>query len=221
MPTADRPALVLQAVRYFLRQDYPERELVIVDDGAEPLAEQPAHPRIRYLRLSRRLSLGAKRNLACDAAAGELLAHWDDDDWQAPWRLRFQVARLAAEGAELCGLDRLFFYDPRAGRLWLYAHPARPWCWLAGGTLCYARAFWRRHPFAPIEVGEDGRFVLRAARRRVLALAETDFYVALIHPGNTSVKTPGGRCWQPQDGARAAALLGDDLAFYHSLREVS
>ena len=42
---------------------------------------------IDYHRLEQRTVLGAKRNLACELAAGLLIAHWDDDDWQAPRRL--------------------------------------------------------------------------------------------------------------------------------------
>ena len=33
MPTANRRAFVPQALAYFMRQDYPHRELIIVDDG--------------------------------------------------------------------------------------------------------------------------------------------------------------------------------------------
>jgi len=32
MPTADRRAFVPQAIRYFLRQDYGNRELIVLDD---------------------------------------------------------------------------------------------------------------------------------------------------------------------------------------------
>ncbi len=44
-------------------------------------------PGVRYLQLPQRASIGAKRNLACAEARGELIAHWDDDDWYAPARL--------------------------------------------------------------------------------------------------------------------------------------
>jgi hypothetical protein len=39
MPTADRRAFVPLAIRYFLAQDYPEKELIIVDDGADSVAD--------------------------------------------------------------------------------------------------------------------------------------------------------------------------------------
>ena len=39
MPTADRRRFVPQAIGYFLAQDYPNRELVIVDDGKESVED--------------------------------------------------------------------------------------------------------------------------------------------------------------------------------------
>ena len=95
MPTFDRRSFVPQSVRYFLRQDYPAKELVIVDDGPEPVSDLlPADPRIVYHRLEARTVLGAKRNLACELARGSVIVHWDDDDWASPERVSVQVAAL-------------------------------------------------------------------------------------------------------------------------------
>jgi glycosyltransferase involved in cell wall biosynthesis len=82
MPTANRRAFIAQAVSHFLKQDYPERELIVVDDGEDPVADMiPDENSIRYVRLDRRVSIGAKRNIACELARGGVIAHWDDDDW--------------------------------------------------------------------------------------------------------------------------------------------
>ena len=87
MPTHDRRRFVPLALHYFLRQDYPHRELVVVDDGADPVADLiPDDPRIRYIRLNRRLSVGAKRNHAVRGARGELIAHWRTTI--SAWRVR-------------------------------------------------------------------------------------------------------------------------------------
>ena len=52
MPTFNRREFVAQAIQYFLAQDYPCKELVIVDDGTESVADLvPNDPRVRYLRL--------------------------------------------------------------------------------------------------------------------------------------------------------------------------
>ncbi len=211
MPTKDRRRFVPRAIADFRRQDYPNRELLIVDDGSDPVADLvPDDPRIRYLRLDRRLRLGAKRNLACREARGEILVHWDDDDWHAPWRLSYQVRELRERGAELCGLDRLTFYDPAADRAWQYVYPPGGRRWLAGGTLCYTRSLWQHHPFPDVTLGEDNRFVRSAGASPMAALDNSDFYVALIHSENTSRKRPAGRRWRRCSSDRVRALLGDD-----------
>ncbi|MDQ3669761.1 MAG: glycosyltransferase, partial [Actinomycetota bacterium] len=211
MPTRNRRHFVPAAIRAFLRQDYEHRELLIVDDGTEPVEDLvPDDPRMRYERVPRRMRLGAKRNLACRLAAGEVIAHWDDDDWSAPWRLTYQVTELLETGADVCGLNNIFFFDPRTGRAWRYVHPpkgSRPW--VAGGTLCYTKSFWRGHSFAEINVGEDTRFVWDG-RPKITTLQDPNFYIAMIHPRNTSPKRPPGNRWRRADAEAVTRLLADD-----------
>jgi len=65
MPTYNRRAFVPHAIRYFLRQDYPLKELIIIDDGTDSIADLvPDDPSIRYYSLAGRIPLGAKLNLA-------------------------------------------------------------------------------------------------------------------------------------------------------------
>ncbi len=218
MPTRDRHRFAAQAIRYFRAQDYPRRELVIVDDGEQALTGLDAGcADIRYLRLPRRATLGEKRNLACEAARGEIIAHWDDDDWMAPWRLRYQLERLRAAGAGLCGLSVLLHYDVIDGAGWQYAYPARPGRLLAGGTLCYRRSLWRRGGFEAVNDGEDTRFLLKAGDEAILALADHRFYVAIIHGANTSRRRIARPRWMPCGERRIRALLGDAWEFYAGL----
>jgi glycosyltransferase involved in cell wall biosynthesis len=213
MPTADRRRFVPDAIRYFLAQDYAEKELVIVDDGADSVADLvPDDPRIRYFRNERRQPVGAKRNFACRAARGEVLVHWDDDDWSAPWRLRYQIEQLQAAGADICGLNRIWFYARQEKRAWEYVYPARQKPWVYGASLCYTREFWQKHPFSEIRVGEDTRFVWADAKARVHALADSRFLVALIHEKNTSRKRTADSRYQPRDVAEIERLLGQEAA---------
>jgi glycosyltransferase involved in cell wall biosynthesis len=214
MPTHGRRRFVPLAVRYFLRQSYPNRELVVVDDGPEPVRDLlPEDPRIRYLRLDRRLSIGEKRNRAAEAAQGALLAHWDDDDWSGPDRLSTQVNRLLASGADLCGLDRPLFYDPGGARAWRYRYAGRR-AWAAGGTWLYRRALWEERPFDAVDDGEDTRFVWRLAPERVLALGDAPWFVALVHAGSTSRKRLSGPHWRPEPLATVTDRLGPDAGLY-------
>jgi len=218
MPTADRRQFVPQAVRCFLAQDYEDSELLIVDDGADPLADLiPDHPRIRYLRQHAKQRLGPKRNFACDQARGEIIAHWDDDDWSAPWRLRYQVEQLLAANADICGLERVLFYAPREKRAWEYVYPGGPRRWVYGASLCYTKAYWQAHRFPDIHVGEDGRFVWADGQARIHALDDPRFLVAVVHATNTSPKSTSAAPYRPKGVEQIEQLLGVDLLFYQEL----
>lgn len=209
MPTYNRRAFVPRAIEYFLRQDYHDRELLILDDGEESVEDLvPVHPHIRYTRQARRQSVGTKRNAACEAAHGEIIVHWDDDDWAASWRLSYQVRELLESGADLCGLDRVLFVDTNTTRAWEYVHSKGGQPWVYGATLCYRKRFWQHNPFPDISVGEDSRFVWNARGARVLALQENTFYVGVVHGDNTSPKQVQGLRWQPRPIQMIQALMG-------------
>ena len=220
MPTADRRAFVPQAIGYFLAQDYPNKELLILDDGADCIADLvPDDSRIRYLRLDYKMALGAKRNLACSEARGDLIAHWDDDDWMASWRLRYQVSNLLKEQADLCGLDKLFFYEPARDEAWQYVYDRPGKFWVAGATLCYRKAFWKENPFPNINIGEDTRFVWGSRSNHMLALPDASFYVAMIHPSNTSPKQTRDSRYHTYPAPEIKNLLGEDWRFYVDLSQ--
>ena len=198
MPTSDRHRLVLQAITYFGDQDYPNKELLVLDDGEAPLAEfARGDERVRYLRLDQKSPLGGKRNLACQEARGDIIVHWDDDDWMASWRLSYQVRALIENNAAVCGLDKLYFYEPERDLAWQYVYPERSRFWVAGATLCYLKSFWRQNPFPNINVGEDTRFVWGGDAGKMMALHDSNFYVAMIHSGNTSRKRTNDPRYRP------------------------
>jgi hypothetical protein len=163
---------------------------------------------VRYLRMAPERRIGAKRNAACAAARGDIIVHWDDDDWSAPWRVRYQVEALLESGADICGLGHVLFHDPELRRAWEYVYPedARPW--VHGATLAYRASFWRRNPFAEIPVGEDTRFVWSDRGQVVKALPRHDFFVGTIHGGNTSPKQTGGSRWRPIPIDHIARAMG-------------
>ncbi|HEX9945992.1 MAG TPA: glycosyltransferase family 2 protein [Allosphingosinicella sp.] len=207
MPTADRRRFVPGAVSAFLAQDREDAELVILDDGADPVADLvPDDPRIRYFRETRGRTLGDKRNRLCELARGEILIHWDDDDWHAPDRIARQVAAMEAHRADICGVDRVIFLSDDGESAWDYVYRGRQ-RWVCGGSLAYRRAFWERHPFPALRSGEDTRWVFSAVTAAVHAMDAPDLFVARVHAGNTSPKQVRGGYYHPRDPAPVRAIV--------------
>jgi glycosyltransferase involved in cell wall biosynthesis len=215
MPTYNRRRFVPQAFDCFLRQDYPERELIVVDDGTDPVKDlMPKDPRIRYIVQNKKLTIGSKRNLACEEANGEIVVHWDDDDWHARHRLRYQVMYLTRRQADICGSNKLLYYSLVTKELWLYEFPLIEKIWLAGGSLCYTKSFWQENPFDDTNHGEDTRFVWKKRLKNAVILPDFKFYVATIHPGNTSPKSLSSSCWKRWPDDDLQGIMGDDWQFY-------
>lgn len=212
MPTSNRRAFVPQAIQGFLRQDYPNKELVIVDDGTDPIADcVPSDPRIRYVRLTRWLNTGAKRNVACAEARGEVIAHWDDDDWYRSDRLRTQILELYRGGAQVCGQSRVLFYDPLSDRAYRYAsREGTPW--VHGATQVYRRSYWERVKFPEVQIGEDVMFVASLRGKSLRNLRDKDLCVCMIHSGNTSPKDVRATPYRATPAREVHALMGADLA---------
>jgi glycosyltransferase involved in cell wall biosynthesis len=210
MPTRDRRAWVPQAIGYFLRQDFTDCELVILDDGADALRDLvPDDRRIRYVRLEGPpRTVGAKRNMACAEARGELIAHWDDDDWYPSWRLRAQVAAMAA-GADVCGSSQLYYLDDGGDRAWRYAYGGGE-AFVGGNTLMYRRRVWEANPFPDAQIGEDVRFVRARGRAQLRDLANPALCIAMLHAANTSPKATTTAWWTPMPVATVRALIDGD-----------
>lgn len=189
MPTANREELMLKAIQYFLEQDYPYKELVIIDDGAESAIRSiPNLYSIRYFYLKQPKSIGAKRNQACEKAAGSIIIHWDDDDWYAPDWISHQVNILLKSDADICGLNKIQYYSVNTGiKYWMTnnINPKRPW--LSGATLAYRKSFWKRHKFKDLQIGEDDEFV-RNTCTRIFAHSYYNGFLAIVHSSNVRIK---------------------------------
>jgi hypothetical protein len=217
MPTADRRKFIPQTLRHFLRQDYPNRELIVVDDGNDSVADlMPQDDRIRYIRLHQRCSIGAKHNMACELAKGEVILHWDDDDWIAERRLSYQIGQLLPQPrATLCGLSRILFYAPHGNRAWEYMYPLGGPPWVAGATFCYFKSFWEQHRFPDMNEGGDTVFVWNLQNVNVLAHQDHTFFVGTVHDHNTSLKRTETHGWRPLPGDEIRSLLDEhDWSFY-------
>jgi hypothetical protein len=113
--TENRSAFIPWLAWNFAKQDYPRRELVVVDSSDVP-CELPG---VTVVSCARGTSVARKRNIALATARGTFVTWFDDDDWQHPRKLSILVDALGDDGV-IAGARRAFFVDLRRERARTY-----------------------------------------------------------------------------------------------------
>jgi glycosyltransferase involved in cell wall biosynthesis len=125
MPCHDVAPFVAEAVRSTLRQEWPDVELLAVDDGStdgtgamlDDLAGEWGRPgRRMVVRHQANAGAAAARNAGLALATGDLVAFLDADDRSDPGHLRAMADALAAEPA-LDAVFTLYRYIDEMGRV--------------------------------------------------------------------------------------------------------
>lgn len=182
-PTFNRARFLPAAIRCFLQQTHADKELIIVDDGNEPLPPLPAGAPIHHIKLTHRTPTGTKRNYGAEAAKGSIIASLDDDDWSSAHRIEDEVRRLLATGKAVTGYNAVVIWDEATGLF--YKNPGGPPYFAAGTSQCYLKEWWRQHPFPPVSYGEDSVFSRTARLADQLATVDSGkMLVVRKHAGN-------------------------------------
>lgn len=185
-PTKNRPEYLSQAITAFLDQDYPAKELVIVDDGESIQDLIPGGEPILLIRTVS-ATIGRKRNIACNMARGSIICHWDDDDIYFRHRISEQVLALEESGADITGYSDMLFVDEANKKAWQFMGNED---YAVGVSFCYRKRFWESRKFADLNVSEDNEFI-RDLPKGSLAIRNSNQIIARIHPGNTVEKAAG------------------------------
>ncbi len=99
-------------------------------------------------------TIGKKRNDLCHRARGDYLVFLDDDDWQDPGRVIFQVSLLKETGKSLTFCDPCHNYDLRTGQSFLSYGPSE-------GCFCFTKEFFRKSAkfCEDAQPGEGAQFI--------------------------------------------------------------
>lgn len=181
MPTrSGRPVFHPSAYACFKNQTYALLELIVLAD----LGTSWTNGNVRFVDVARGVSVGTKRNIACDIARGEVICTWDDDDWSAPERVASQVRALFAGHGEVVGYHRCLFWDEPSECAWRWN--GRTSADVIGASLMYQKSWWLTHPFPDKNVGEENLFKWSAAGEHVLdGMDAGDLMVCRSHRANT------------------------------------
>ena len=180
MPTCNRQSLIPVALKCFLSQDWPDKELVVIDDGAAKVEGlvKPWVPDAVYIYRAEKQVIGVKRNLACAAARGEVVCHFDDDDWSAAGRVRDQVMRLLESGKQMTGYHSITNWNGMKAYHYVFPVPQ----YALGTTMCYQKSFWHTHRFPAKDYAEDNDLVYKARdERQLIAVDARQMMVVRSH----------------------------------------
>lgn len=188
IPTRNRPLLLPIALACFNHQTYPNRELIVVDDGDVPIDEHAvAAVGGRVLRLPPGTPLGDKLNHGIQYARGTLIQRMDDDDWYATDFMHRLVNVVLDQRLVLCrpviaGMVQRLFFDIAAWNI--RRSRSRE---VTGMTFLFHRADWAECPFRPITRGEDTWFVADHIRMRGIntAIAAGESVIVIRHGQHT------------------------------------
>jgi hypothetical protein len=178
-----RPKQLGHLIRCFERQDYAERELVILDDAGQ--YEPAAGERWRLVSVSPRFAtLGEKRNAAAGYVSPEVeaLAVWDDDDLYLPWALSASVAALRQAP---WSRPSLVLHPQPDGTL----RPHRTGGLFHGGWAYHREVFHRCGGYPAMNNGEDQALAARFVQARTpqadpICLGYQPFYVYVWGSGS-------------------------------------
>jgi glycosyltransferase involved in cell wall biosynthesis len=217
-PTFNRQTLLPALWEGVCAQSVQDIEWLVHDHSLQRAAMFDAinDPRVRYVHVPREMSIGAKRNYLCDAAHGEVIVHFDDDDFYAPHYVESMLSLMRDQNADIVKLFGFFLYQqkhrifaywdlerdfPLHFRLSPADQPAAMWNngqmsgrWGYGFSYVFHRKVWQAVQFPDQNHGEDAVFANTAVDQLEFRSAGkqdvTCSCLHIIHDGNTSIAFP-------------------------------
>lgn len=117
-PTYNRRMFIPTLIDIYRAQTFPKdkMEWIIIDDGRDKVEDlfieaSKTIPNIRYIRLDKKIRLGAKRNMLNKESSGAIIIAMDDDDYYPPDRVSHVVESFRKNPTiELAGSSEMNLY---------------------------------------------------------------------------------------------------------------
>ncbi|MGO4145609.1 glycosyltransferase [Paenarthrobacter sp. YAF11_1] len=131
------------------------------DEAADELAAKHGVQRFKVLSAARELTLGDCLNICVQAATGEVLTKMDDDDYYGPNYLADLLHALDYSQADVVGklAHHMHFVSNGSTVLRMPHMEHRISRLVMGPTITARRDVFERHPFEPVNRGEDTAFL--------------------------------------------------------------
>jgi len=204
--TYNRRNFIDLAFLNLLVSDYPKSKIqwVVVEDSDDPLLsssdkikkfeERQPGIEITYVPMTKKRSIGYKRNKAVQAAKYDICVNMDDDDVYPESSFRRRVSWLMAyPEVKVAGCTMIAMYDLQQG---ISAVNTPPWALkqcerVSEASFCFWKSYALEHPFPDQQQSEGEAFVPQD--ERFMEIPPQQVLVALNHGKNTSSRVIAGR----------------------------
>ena len=204
--TYNRRNFIELAFLNLLVTDYPKNKIqwVIVEDSDDPsltaldkikqFEERQPGIEITYVPMTKKRSIGYKRNKAVQAAKHDICVNMDDDDVYPETSFRRRVSWLLAyPEVKVAGCTMIAMYDLQHG---ISAVNTPPWALkqcerVSEASFCFWKSYALEHPFPDQQQSEGEAFV--PEDERFMEIPPQQVLVALNHGKNTSGRIIAGR----------------------------
>lgn len=191
--TYNRAHLLRHAIESVLAQDYPNLELIVVDDGSsdgtETLVRNYGAASVRYIRHSHNRGLPAGRNTGIDAAEGEYVAFLDDDDMWLPSKIAKQIHAIGSRDAILCAASINGRYQRRYHKPFVSLRELRRGNRFPPSSLLARRRVLKELRFdETLRIGEDWDALIRLAERQPIVFLPDALIIYTENPLGMTVQ---------------------------------
>jgi glycosyltransferase involved in cell wall biosynthesis len=194
-PTYNRARFVPAMVGCYKSQIYPKdrMEWIVLDDGTISIEEQflsltKGLPNIRYIRLSEKLNIGAKRNILNKEAKGEIIISMDDDDFYSPERVSHVVTKcIQNPSIELVGCSELYMYYSDDGTIIKLGPYNKKHA--TNGTMAVRSRYAKTHLYDETVTHAEEHSFLEEYKHPMIQLDPMKVMLVMSHSENTFDKT--------------------------------
>lgn len=185
----NRPDSLENVLANYLRQNYPQKELIIVVNSeginiSEWHQKTAEHSDIKILQVDSNKTLGECLNHGVDHASYNYVAKCDDDDYYAPNYLSDSMPLFAATGAQIVGKLSMYVYFEGSQTLAI-ALPGNeniPVAGVAGATMIINKQVFTQVRFGVTSSGEDSAFLQECVQKGIPIFSGDRFnFVCIRH----------------------------------------
>lgn len=173
--------LAEKSIASFLQQTYPNKHLIIVNDGSYSFGNINKEL-ITEIKLDKKYILGELRNIGIRSIPQHgVYLQWDDDDWHHPELMEEQYKYMTSKNVDGCLLKREVTYCFKINAAWISA----PQIGKIGTIMCRLNG----DVFYPagLAKAEDDIFLINYKKKYKVAIWDNPgyYYLRFVHGHNT------------------------------------